>query len=92
MGKEILTFSNIEIEKNKLYCHKSHIALDIEKVLASKKISFAKKSYKYFTAYFHNDHKVKPLHLMLPKTSAYVKSYDGQTTWMYFLIEDGDLG
>ena len=28
---------------------------------------------------------------MLPKTSAYVKSYDGQTKWMYFLIEDGDL-
>ena len=25
---------------------------------------------------------------MLPKTSAYVKSYDGQTSWMYFLIED----
>ena len=35
----------------------------------------------------HNDHKVKPLHAMLPKTSAYVKSYDGQTKWMYFLIE-----
>ena len=43
MGKEILTFSDIEIEKNKLYRHKSHIALDIEKVLESKKISFAKK-------------------------------------------------
>ena len=28
---------------------------------------------------------------MLPKTSAYVKSYDGQTKWMYFLIEDDDL-
>ena len=25
---------------------------------------------------------------MLPKTSAYVKSFDGQTKWMYFLIED----
>ena len=25
---------------------------------------------------------------MLPKTSAYVKSYDGQTKWMHFLIED----
>ena len=25
---------------------------------------------------------------MLPKTSAYVKSYNGQTKWMYFLIED----
>ena len=28
---------------------------------------------------------------MLPKTSAYVKSYDGQTKWMYFLIEDDNL-
>ena len=28
---------------------------------------------------------------MLPKTSTYVKSCDGQTKWMYFLIEDGDL-
>ena len=28
---------------------------------------------------------------MLPKTSAYVKSYDGQTKWMYFLVEDHDL-
>ena len=28
---------------------------------------------------------------MLHKTSAYVKSYDGQTNWMYFLIEDDDL-
>ena len=27
-------------------------------------------------------------HIMLPKTSVYVKSYDGQTKWMYFLIED----
>ena len=28
---------------------------------------------------------------MLPKTSTYVKSCDGQTIWMYFLIEDDDL-
>ena len=28
---------------------------------------------------------------MLPKTSGYVKSYDGQTKWMYALIEDDDL-
>ena len=28
---------------------------------------------------------------MLPKTSAYVISYDGQTKRMYFLIEDDDL-
>ena len=28
---------------------------------------------------------------MLPKTSAYVKRYYGQTKWMYFLIEDDEL-
>ena len=28
---------------------------------------------------------------MLPKTSAYVKSYDGQTKRMYFLTEDDEL-
>ena len=28
---------------------------------------------------------------MIPKTNAYVKSYDGQTKWMYFFIEDDDL-
>ena len=28
---------------------------------------------------------------MLPKTSAYVKRCDGQTKWMYFLIEDDGL-
>ena len=28
---------------------------------------------------------------MFPETSAYAKSYDGQTRCMYFLIEDDDL-
>ena len=28
---------------------------------------------------------------MLPKTSEYVKSYDGQTNWMCFLIENDNI-
>ena len=28
---------------------------------------------------------------MLPKTNANIKCYDGQSEWMYFLIEDDDL-
>ena len=39
----------------------------------------------------YNNHKGKSLHIILPKTSAYVKGYDEQTRWMYFLIEDDDL-
>ena len=54
-------------------------------------ISSGEKNYKYFIGYLYNYDKVKPLHIMLPKTSVYIKSYDGLTKWMYFLIEDDDL-
>ena len=65
--------------------------VDIEKELVSNKIFLGEKNYKYFIGYLYNGNKVKPLNIMLRKTSAYVKSYDGQTKWMYFLIEDDDL-
>ena len=74
MGKDILTYGYIGIEKNKFYRHMTPILLrdvDIEKLLVSNKISFGEKNYKYFIGYLHNDHKVKLLHIMLPKTSAY---------------------
>ena len=38
--------------------------------------------------YLYNDYKAKPLHIMLQKASAFVKSYDGQTKRMYFWTED----
>ena len=89
-------FGNIEIEKNKLSRQKTSIFLgdvDIKKVLVSNKISLGEKNYKHFIGSLYDNHKVKPLHIMLPKTTAYVKSYDGQTKWMYFfiLIRDDDL-
>ena len=94
MGKEILIFGQIEIAKKKFYRHKTPIFwgdVDIEKVLVSNKISFGEKNYKYFLGYVYNDNKVEPLHIMLPKTSVYVKCYYGQTKWTYFLIEDDNL-
>ena len=75
MGKNILTFWDIEIEKNKFYRNNIPVHLrdvDTEKVLVSNKISFGVKNYKLRK-------KVNPLNIMLSKTSAYVKSYDGQT-------------
>ena len=60
-------------------------------MLESNKISFGEKNFKCFIGYLYNDNKVKPLHIMLPKTSPYEKSYDGHAKWMYFLIEDNLL-
>ena len=93
MGKEIATFGDIEIEKN-IYHHKSPIFKKMQilrKYQYLTRFLLVKKNYKYFIGYLHNGHKIKPLHIMLPKPSAEVKSYDGQTKWMYFMIENDDL-
>ena len=34
--------------------------------------------------------KLKHSHILLPK-KVHMQSYEGQTKWMYFLIEDDDL-
>ena len=66
--------------------------VDIGKVLLSKKISSGEKNYKYFIGYLHDDdYKLKPLHIMHLRSSAYVESYDVQTRWIYVLIENDDL-
>ena len=53
-------------------------------MLVSNRNYFGQKNYKFFIGYLYNGTKVKPLYIMLPKTNANVKSYDGKTKWMYF--------
>ena len=51
-----------------------------------------KKSIKFFFIdYLFDEYKVKPLDVVLSKTNAYVKGYEGQTKWMGFRIEDDDI-
>ena len=87
MGEETLTLGDTEIEKNQFCHYKTRIFLgdaDIKKVLASNNIYSGEKSYNYFIGYMYNGNKVKPLHIMIPKTSAYVKSYDGKLNGCIF--------
>ena len=63
--------------------------MDIDNII-SNKISSGKKNYKYVFGYM-DDFKIKPLHILLPKTSAYVKGYDGETKWMYFVTEGNEV-
>ena len=83
MGKEIITFGDIKIEKHTSYRFKSPIFsedVDIDNILVSNKI-----------CYLHEDSKIKLLHIMPLKTSKYVKCYNGQTKWLYFSVEDDNL-
>ena len=95
MGKEI-KFNNTKIEKQKFHRYKNPMFfkdVDIDKILTSNKTSSVEKNYKYFIGYLDDDYniKYKPLCIMLPKRSTYVKNYDGETKWMNFFIKDNDL-
>ena len=57
----------------------------------SSMVCYDEKNYKYLIGYKDDDHKIKLLSIMLLKTSNYVKSYDGETTWLNFFIKDDDL-
>ena len=98
MDQTIVTFGDIEIEKMSFtfknvlpfqtcinifqtYIFQTYILFILVK----------KKNYKYFIGYLYDVYNVKPLYIMLLEMSAYVKTYDGQTKWMYFLIEDDYL-
>ena len=51
MGKTIMKFGDIEIEKQKFHHHKRSISIknvDINKIVVSNKVSFGKKGFKYF--------------------------------------------
>ena len=94
MGEEIIAFGDIENEKLKFHCYKDPFFskdIDIDNILIFNKISSCEKKYKYFIAYTDVDYKIKRFSIILPKTSAYEQSYDSETKWMHFLIEDKEL-
>ena len=100
MDQTIVTFGDIEIEKmsftfKNVLPFQTCINIYISNIYISNIYFFysgeKKKNYKYFIGYLYDVYNVKPLYIMLLETSAYVKTYDGQTKWMYFLIEDDYL-
>ena len=66
--------------------------VDISKILGSLSISSGEKRCGCFIGYLYDDYEIKPLQIMLLcKGNAYLKSYDVQTRWMCFLIQDDEL-
>ena len=90
MGKEIITFGKIEVEKHEFYWHKSPVSIhdvDVSKILASNEVGFDKKGFKYFIGY-KGGKKVRTLCVMLPKMSAYRRDFY-KTKYCHKNIEKG---
>ena len=39
----------------------------------------------------NDDYGTKPFGVILPKTSTFIRRYDGETKWMHILIKDDEL-
>ena len=86
MGREMLTSVILKLKKKNFYRYSSLIFLKM----------YILRKYYYLTRFLsvkktkildnlYNDHKVKPLHITLPKIrSAYVKSYDDKLNRCFF--------
>ena len=75
MGKEIITFSNTEAERQKCYQLKDPISIHnvkIDRIVVFSKFPFGKKDFKCFISY-KDDRNVRPLSIILPNMSTYKK-------------------
>ena len=90
MTEKGLKFINIRINKKKFDMSKEPIDLmsvSIDQIIVSDKFNYSEAGFKYFIGYQKGEI-VKPLCIILPQTSGYIKyfEYGGQN--MSFLIKD----
>ena len=87
MGKEMVTFGNIEVEKHTFHTLKNPISIcdiNVDRTVIPNKVLFGKNAFKYFIGYENDDEKLMLLCIMLPKMSAYKRNFD-ETKYMFFI-------
>ena len=94
MSRNILKFNNIRVNKKEF--HKSKQAIDlslviIDRIVVSDKFKHSDDGFKYFIGYQEGEI-VKPLCIILPQMSGYIKYFENGGKNMSFLIKDDEVG
>ena len=79
------------ITKKEFHPSKQAIALNLvntNKIVVSDKFKHSDDSAKYVIGYLHNDDIIRPLRIILPKMSRYIKYFDNGGKNMSFKFED----
>ena len=93
MSEKTLTFSNIILNKKKFHRSKETIDLlsvDLDQIVVSHKFIHNDEGFKYFIGYLKNEI-VKPLCIILPQTSGYIKYFENGSKNMSFFIKDDEV-
>ena len=91
MSKQTLVFNDIEVNKKDFYASKQAIPLNLvntKNVVISYRVKQNNDTYKYFIGYLHDDDVIKPLCVILPQMSGYIKYFDNSGKNMSFKIEE----
>ena len=92
MGEKTLKFSDIVADK-KFHASKQPIALNlvnINQILISDKLEHNDKGFKYFIGYKEDDI-IRPLCIILPEMSGYIKHFDNGEKKISFKVEDDSI-
>ena len=93
MTEKTLKFNNIRVNKKEF--HKSKKAIDlmsvnIDQIVVSNKFKHNNKGFKYFIVYQENEI-IKPLCIILPQISGYIKYFEYRGMNMSFFIKDDEV-
>ena len=94
MTKKALKFNNIRVNKKKFHMSKKPIVLmsvNIEQIVVSDKFNHINNGSRYFIGYQEGEI-VKPLCIILPQMSGYIKYFEYGSPNMSFLIKDDEVG
>ena len=93
MREKTLKFNNIRINKKEFHRSKEAIDLDlvaVDKIVVSDKFKHSDASSKYFIGYQKSEI-VKPLSIILPQMTGYIKYFKNDGKNMSFLIKDENV-
>ena len=93
MIKKSLKFDNVVVNKKEFHKSKQPISLDLvnlDHIVISDKIKYSDDCFKYFIGYKEGEI-VKPLCIILPQMSGYIKCFENGGKNMSFVIKDDDV-
>ena len=93
MSEKTLKFNNIRLNKKEFYKSKQPIDLEsvnVDQIVVSDKFKQSDEGFKYFIGY-QEDEIIKPLCIILPEMSGYIKYFENGGKNMSFMIKNDDV-
>ena len=93
MSEKTLQFNNIRVNKKEFHKSKQPIDLmsvNVDQIVTSDKSKHSDECFKYFIGYQEGEI-IKPLCIILPQMSGYIKYFKNGGKSMSFLIKDGEV-